>query len=397
VYGITLKEGCVPSRTRDAVIVSAVRTPIGRRNGELAGVHAVELSATVLGALATRTGIDPKVVDDVIWGCVGQVGEQTGNIGRNSVLAARWPESVPATTVDRQCGSSQQAVHFAAAGVIAGQYDVAVAGGVEMMSRVPMGASRGVDVGEPMTDIVRERYGVEQFNQGVGAEIIAQRWSLDRGQLDEYAVESHRRAAAAVDVGAFANEIVPVRLSDGTVVDTDGGVRRDTTVEKLAALAPAFRADGLITAGTSSQISDGSAALLITTSEHACALGLTPWARIHTAIVVGDDPVAMLTGPIPATTKALERSGLSLPDIGTFEVNEAFASVVLAWLKDTGASATLTNPDGGAIALGHPLGASGARLMTTMVHRMRRNGIRYGLQTMCEGGGLANATIVELL
>jgi acetyl-CoA acyltransferase len=387
----------VVSRTRDAVIVGAVRTPVGRRNGQLAGVHAAELSAMVLNALATRTGIDPTVVDDVVWGCVGQVGEQTGNIGRNSVLAAGWPESVPATTVDRQCGSSQQAVHFAAAGVIAGQYDVAVAGGVEMMSRVPMGASRGVDVGEPMTDIVRERYGVEQFNQGVGAEIIAQRWSLDRGQLDEYAVESHRRAAAAIDVGAFANEIVPVRLSDGTVVDTDGGVRRDTTVEKLAALAPAFRADGSITAGTSSQISDGSAALLITTSEHACALGLTPWARIHTAIVVGDDPVAMLTGPIPATTKALERSGLSLPDIGTFEVNEAFASVVLAWLKDTGASATLTNPDGGAIALGHPLGASGARLMTTMVHRMRRNGIRYGLQTMCEGGGLANATIVELL
>jgi acetyl-CoA acyltransferase len=281
--------------------------------------------------------------------------------------------------------------------VIAGHYDVAVAGGVEMMSRVPMGASRGVDVGEPMTDIVRERYGVKQFNQGIGAEIIAQRWSLERGQLDEYAVESHQRAAEAIDARVFADEIVPVRLSDGTVVDTDGGVRRDTSVQKLAALAPAFRADGSITAGTSSQISDGSAALLITTTERARSLGLTPWARIHTAVVVGDDPVAMLTGPIPATTKALKKSGLSLPDIGTFEVNEAFASVVLAWLKDTGASATLTNPDGGAIALGHPLGASGARLMATMVHRMRRNGIRYGLQTMCEGGGLANATLVELL
>jgi acetyl-CoA acyltransferase len=387
----------VATQARDAVIVGAVRTPIGRRNGQLADVHAVELSATVLDALTTRSGIDPEVVDDVVWGCVGQVGEQTGNIGRNAVLAAGWPESVPATTVDRQCGSSQQAVHFAAAGVIAGHYDVAVAGGVEMMSRVPMGASRGVDVGEPMTDIVRERYGVKQFNQGIGAEIIAQRWSLERGQLDEYAVESHQRAAEAIDARVFADEIVPVRLSDGTVVDTDGGVRRDTSVQKLAALAPAFRADGSITAGTSSQISDGSAALLITTTERARSLGLTPWARIHTAVVVGDDPVAMLTGPIPATTKALKKSGLSLPDIGTFEVNEAFASVVLAWLKDTGASATLTNPDGGAIALGHPLGASGARLMATMVHRMRRNGIRYGLQTMCEGGGLANATLVELL
>ncbi|WP_319447713.1 MULTISPECIES: acetyl-CoA C-acyltransferase [unclassified Mycobacterium] len=385
------------SHARDAVIVGAVRTPIGKRNGQLAGVHPAVLSGKVLDALATRTGIDPGLVDDVVWGCVGQVGEQTGNIGRSGVLAAGWPESVPATTVDRQCGSSQQAVHFAAAGVIAGQYDLAVAGGVELMSRVPMGASRGVDVGEPMTDVVRERYGVKQFNQGVGAELIAQRWSLDRGQLDELAVESHRRAAAAIDAGAFADEIVPVRLPDGTVVDTDGGVRRGTSAETLATLKPAFSADGSITAGTSSQISDGSAALLITTSERAASLGLTPLARIHTAVVVGDDPVAMLTGPIPATAKALEKSGLSLADIGTFEVNEAFASVVLAWLKETGASSMLTNPDGGAIALGHPLGASGARLMTTMLHRMRRDDIRYGLQTMCEGGGLANATILELL
>ena len=386
-----------PSPTRDAVIVGAVRTPVGRRNGALAAVQAGELSATVLTALADRTGIDPAAVDDVIWGCVGQVGEQTGNIGRHAVLSAGWPESVPATTVDRQCGSSQQAVHFAAAGVISGQYDIAVAGGVEMMSRVPMGASRGVDVGDPMTPSERERYGVTQFNQGVGAEMIAKRWALSRSKLDEFAAESHRRAAQAIDGGEFVDEIVPVTLADGSVVDADGGVRRDTTVEKLAALKPAFAADGVITAGTSSQISDGSAALLITTSERAEKLGLRPWARIHTAVLAGADPVTMLTAPIPATAKALARSGLSLSDIGTFEVNEAFASVVLAWLADTGASEKLTNPSGGAIALGHPLGCSGARLMTTMVHRMRREGIRYGLQTMCEGGGMANATVVELL
>ncbi|WP_054815025.1 thiolase family protein [Nocardia arizonensis] len=383
--------------TRDAVIVGAVRTPVGRRNGALAGVHSAVASAATLTALAARTGIDPAVVDDVVWGCVGQVGEQTGNIGRNAVLAAGWPESVPATTVDRQCGSSQQAVHFAAAGVISGQYDLAVAGGVEMMSRVPMGASRGVDVGEPMTDVVRARYGVSRFDQGVGAEMIARRWSLSRDRLDELALASHQRAAAAIDAGAFVEEIIPIQLPEGTQVDTDGGVRRDTTLEKLGRLRPAFREDGLITAGTSSQISDGAAALLITTSEQAAALGLTPWARIHTAVVVGDDPVTMLTGPIPATAEALRRGGLSLSDIGTFEVNEAFASVVLAWLAETNAAEKLTNPDGGAIALGHPLGGSGARLMTTMVHRMRREGIRYGLQTMCEGGGMANATILELL
>ena len=382
---------------RDAVIVGAVRTPVGRRNGTLSGVQSGELSAMVLTALAGRTGIDPAVVDDVIWGCVGQVGEQTGNIGRHAVLSAGWPETVPATTVDRQCGSSQQAVHFAAAGVISGQYDVAVAGGVEMMSRVPMGASRGVDVGDPMTESERERYGVKQFNQGLGAELIAKLWSLSRSRLDEYGAESHRRAAQAIDGGEFVDEIVPVTLADGSVVDTDGGVRRDTTVEKLAALKPAFAEDGVITAGTSSQISDGSAALLITTSEQAGKLGLQPLARIHTAVLAGDDPVAMLTAPIPATAKALAHSGLSLSDIGTFEVNEAFASVVLAWLADTGASDKLTNSGGGAIALGHPLGGSGARLMTTMVHRMRRERIRYGLQTMCEGGGMANATILELL
>lgn len=386
-----------PSTNRDAVIVGAVRTPIGRRNGALAGVAAGELSAEVLRALAERTGIDPAVVDDVIWGCVGQVGEQTGNIGRHAVLAAGWPETVPATTVDRQCGSSQQAVHFAAAGLIAGQYDMAVAGGVEMMSRVPMGASRGVDVGDPMTESERRRYGVSQFHQGRGAEMIAQRWSLSRCQLDEFGAESHRRAAQAIDTGAFTDEIVPIVLPDGARVDTDGGVRRDTSAAKLAALKPAFDPDGVITAGTSSQISDGAAALLLTTSDRARQLGLRPWARIHTAVVAADDPVAMLTAPIPATAKALARAGLSISDIDTFEVNEAFASVVLAWLAETGAGEKLTNPDGGAIALGHPLGCSGARLMTTMVHRMRRDGARYGLQTMCEGGGMANATILELL
>lgn len=382
---------------RDAVIVGAVRTPVGRRHGALAGIAAGELSALVLRALAARTGIDPASIDDVIWGCVGQVGEQTGNIARHAVLSAGWPETVPGTTVDRQCGSSQQALHFAAAGVISGQYDVAVAGGVEMMSRVPMGASRGVDVGDPMTESERKRYGVKQFHQGIGAELIAQRWSLSRAQLDEYGAESHHRAAQAIDAGEFVDEIVPVTLPDETTVDTDGGVRRDTTTDKLAALKPAFASDGVITAGTSSQISDGSAALLITTSAQAHELGLRPWARIHTAVLAGSDPVTMLTAPIPATAKALARAGLSMSDIGTFEVNEAFASVVLAWLKDTGASELVTNPSGGAIALGHPLGASGARLMTTMVHRMCRDGIRFGLQTMCEGGGMANATIVELL
>lgn len=382
---------------RDAVIVGAVRSPVGRRNGALAGIAAGELSAQVLRALAERTGIDPAVVDDVIWGCVSQVGEQTGNIARHAVLSAGWPEDVPGTTVDRQCGSSQQALHFAAAGVVSGQYDVAVAGGVEMMSRVPMGASRGVDVGDPMTDSERERYGVKYFHQGIGAELIARRWSLSRAQLDEFGAQSHHRAAQAIEAGAFVEEIAPVTLPDGTVVDTDGGVRPDTTAERLAALKPAFSEDGVITAGTSSQISDGSAALLITTSERARELGLVPWARIHTAVLAGSDPVTMLTAPIPATAKALARAGLSIADIGTFEVNEAFASVVLAWLKETGAGDVVTNPSGGAIALGHPLGASGARLMTTMVHRMRRDGIRFGLQTMCEGGGMANATIIELL
>ncbi len=389
---------------RDAVIVAAVRTPVGRRNGALSGIHAVSLSAHVLNALVERAGVDPADVDDVFWGCVSQVGEQSWNIARNAVLAAGWPESVPGTTVDRQCGSSQQALHSAAAAVISGQCDVVVAGGVEMMSRVPMGASVGEGVGLPYGEQVVKRYagreGVQDgplpFNQGIGAELIARRWGLSRAQLDEYSLASHERAAAAQDAGEFDEEIAPVSL-DGVTVTQDEGVRRDTSLEKLAGLKPAFLPDGLITAGSSSQISDGAAALLVMTEQAARERGLRPWARIHTAVVAADDPVLMLTAPIPATAKALRRSGLSLADIGTYEVNEAFAPIPLAWLAETGADPQRLNPAGGAIALGHPLGASGARLATTMVHRMRAQGIRYGLQTMCEGGGMANAMILELM
>jgi acetyl-CoA acyltransferase len=383
---------------RDAVIVAAVRTPVGKRNGGLSGVHPVDLSAHVLGALAERAGLaDPAQVDDVIWGCVSQVGEQTFDIARNAVLAAGWPQSVPGVTVDRQCGSSQQSVHFAAAGLISGQYDLVVAGGVESMSRVPMGSSLGATPASPFGSALTGLFGGVAPNQGVGAEMIAERWGQSRAQLDEYALASHAKAAAAIDEGRFSAQITPVKLEDGTVIDTDEGVRRGGTAEGLAKLKPAFRPDGVIHAGNSSQISDGSAALLMTTSERARELGLTPIARIHTAVLAADDPVIMLTAPIPATQKALRKSGLSLSDIGAFEVNEAFAPVPLAWLSDIGADPAKLNPNGGAIALGHPLGGSGARLMTTLVHHMRDNGIRYGLQTMCEGGGQANATILELL
>ena len=382
---------------RDAVIVGCVRTPLGRRNGRLSAVHAVDAGAHALTALAERTGIDPALVDDVIFGCVSQVGEQTLNIGRNAVLAAGWPESVPATTVDRQCGSSQQSVHFAAAGVISGQYEFAVAGGVEMMSRVPMGSSLTANVGTPFAPSMMGRYGVEFFAQGPSAEMMAQKWNLSRTRLDEYSLRSHVRAAAAADEGRFADEIAPVTLPDSSVLAADEGIRRDTTMERLGGLKPAFSEDGVITAGNSSQITDGAAALLVTTSANAKRYGLTPLVRVHTAVLAGDDPLIMLTAPIPATHKALQRSGLRISDIGTFEVNEAFAPVPLAWLAETGADEANVNPDGGAIALGHPLGASGARIMTTMIHRMRRNAIRYGLQTMCEGGGLANATILETL
>lgn len=381
----------------DAIIAGAVRTPIGKRNGVLAGVHPVDLSAVVLNALVERAGIDPALVDDVMWGCVSQVGEQSWNVGRNAVLAAGWPESVPGTTVDRQCGSSQQAVHQAAAAVISGQADVVVAGGVESMTRVPMGSTFAHGPGEPFGPAMMARYPGVAFNQGIGAEMIAQRWGLSRTRLDEFSLGSHAKAAAASDGGDFAAEIVPVKTDDGTVVDADEGIRRGGTLEAMAALNTPFAADGVITAGSASQISDGAAALLITSSDRAAELGLTPLARIHSATVVGDDPVIMLTGPIPATAKVLAKAGLTISDIGVFEVNEAFASVPLAWLAETGADPARLNPRGGAIALGHPLGGSGARLMTTLVHYMRDRRISYGLQTMCEGGGMANATVLEVL
>ena len=378
---------------RDAVIVGAVRTPTGKRNGGLAGVHSADLSALVLQALVERTGVDPALVDDVVWGCVSQVGEQTFDIARTAVLSAGWPESVPGTTVDRQCGSSQQAVHFAAAGVVSGQYDLAVAGGVEVMSRTPMGSTF---TASPLGAKYQERYGSDFPNQGVGAEMIAEQWGFSRQQLDEFALASHEKAAAAQDEGRFAGQILPVATPDG-VVSADEGVRRGGTLEKLASLKPAFKEDGMIHAGNSSQISDGAAALLLTTSEKARELGLTPLARVHTAVLAGSAPMPMLTGPIPATQKALAKSGLRVDEIGVWECNEAFASVPLAWLAEIGADEKQLNPNGGAIALGHPLGGSGARIMTTLVHHMRDNGIRYGLQTMCEGGGQANATILELL
>jgi len=379
---------------RDAVIVDAVRTPVGRRNGAYAEVHPVDLSAHVLNALVERTGIDPAVVDDVVWGVVGQVGAQALNVGRNAVLAAGWPESVPGTTLDRQCGSSQQAVHFAAAAVISGQVDVAVAGGVEVMTQVPMGSSIGKDVGFPFGPKMMARYEWQQISQGLGAETIAEKWGLSRAQLDEFSLASHELAAAAIDSGAFAGQYAPV---PGTGLEVDEGVRRDTSLEKLGSLKPAFKEDGVIHAGNSSQISDGSGALLITTSEKAREMGLKPLARLHTFALAGDDPVIMLTAPIPATAKALAKSGLSIDEIGAFEVNEAFAPVPLAWLAETGADPKALNPLGGAIAIGHPLGGSGAILMTRLVHHMVANGIRYGLQTMCEGGGMANATVLELL
>jgi len=380
---------------RDAVIVEAVRTPVGRRGGALAGTHPADLSAAVLRALQTRAGIDPALIDDVIWGCVSQVGEQTFDIARTAVLSAGWPESVPGTTVDRQCGSSQQAIHFAAAGVVAGHYDVVVAGGVESMSRVPMGSAIGEN-GTPIGAGYAARYGPDLPNQGLGAEMIAKRWSLSRARLDDFALGSHAKAAAAIDEGRFRAQIVPVETDAGTV-DIDEGVRRGGTAEKLATLQPAFKPDGVLHAGNSSQISDGAAAVLVCGSDTAKELGLTPIARVHTAVLAGDDPNIMLTAPIPATQKALQRAGLTIDQIGAFEVSEAFASVPLAWLHETGADEARMNVSGGAIALGHPLGASGARLATTLLHHMRDNGIRYGLQTMCEGGGQSNATVFELV
>lgn len=383
---------------RETVIVEAVRTPVGKRNGGLSGFHAADLSALVLNAVVERAGISPDIVDDVVWGCVSQVGDQSSNIGRYSVLAAGWPEHIPGTTVNRACGSSQQALDFAVQAVMSGQQDVVVAGGVEVMSRVPLGAARAT--GTPYGPKVFARYQDFSFNQGISAEMIAQKWGFSRTRLDEYSVASHERAAAAQDRGAFENQMITVFPDPADQLDpvvADEGVRRGSTVEKLAGLKPAFAEDGVIHAGNSSQISDGAAALLVMTAESALALGLSPIVRYRAGAVTGADPVLMLTGPIPATQKVLRKAGVGLDEVGVFEVNEAFAPVPLAWLAETGADEAKMNPLGGAIALGHPLGASGAVLMTRMINHMRDNGIRYGLQTMCEGGGTANATLVELI
>ncbi|ORB29615.1 thiolase family protein [Mycolicibacterium parafortuitum] len=380
---------------RETVIVGAVRTPVGKRNGGLSEQHAADLSAVVLSELVERTGVDPDIIDDVVWGCVSQVGDQSSNIGRYAVLAAGWPEHIPGTTVNRACGSSQQALDFAVHAVMSGQQDMVVAGGVEVMSRVPLGSARAT--GMPYGPKVLARYDDFSFNQGISAEMISQKWGFSRTRLDEYSAQSHERAAAAQDAGAFKDQIVPVFTEGGGAVIDDEGIRRGTTVEKLAGLKPAFTEDGVIHAGNSSQISDGAAALLVTTAENAVNLGLTPLVRYRAGAVTGADPKLMLTGPIPATEKVLHKAGVRLDEVGVYEVNEAFAPVPLAWLADTGADEAKLNPLGGAIALGHPLGASGAVLMTRMIHHMRDNGIRYGLQTMCEGGGTANATLVELV
>lgn len=380
---------------REVVIVEAVRTAIGKRNGGLAGQHAADLSALVLNELMDRAGVSPELVDDVVWGCVSQVGDQSSNIGRYSVLAAGWPEHIPGTTINRACGSSQQALDFAVQAVMSGQQDVVVAGGVEVMSRVPLGAARST--GQPYGPKALARYDGFGFNQGISAELISQKWNLSRTRLDEYSARSHELAAEAQDSGAFTTQITPVFTDDGGVVHQDEGLRRGTTVEKLAGLKPAFQEDGVIHAGNSSQISDGAAALLVMTAENALTLGLTPIVRYRGGAVTGADPVLMLTGPIPATEKVLHKTGVGLDEVGVFEINEAFACVPLAWQAETGVDEARLNPLGGAIAVGHPLGASGAILMTRMINHMRDNGIRYGLQSMCEGGGTANATLVELV
>ena len=388
-----------------AVIVDAVRTPGGKRNGKLSNWHPADLASETLRAIASRNNLDPALVDDVITGCVMQVGEQGLNIGRSAVLAAGWPESVPATTIDRQCGSSQQALHFAAQGVMAGAYDIVVAAGVEAMSRVPMGASIGKDAGFPFGPRVMERYeprgGLK--NQGIGAEMIADQWGISREQLDAFSAESHRRAAQATQQGRFEREILAISVRDdnGEATDelmtSDEGIRPDSTVDTLGKLKPAFKEDGKVTAGNSSQITDGASAVLIMSEERARELGCTPRARFHAFALAGVDPVTMLTGPIPATTKVLERAGLTLDDIDLIEINEAFASVVLAWSKELDVDLAKVNVNGGAIALGHPLGASGAKLCATLLNELERTNGRYGLLTMCEGGGLANATVIERL
>jgi len=383
-----------------AVIVGAVRTPLGKRNGVLAHWHPVDLAAQAMCAVVDRAGIDPELVDDVLMGCVMQVGEQGINIGRNAVLAAGWPDTVPGTTIDRQCGSSQQALHFAAQGVVAGAYDVVVAAGVEVMTRVPMGASM-IDgqYGFPFGPSVSARYAPQGglVPQGVAAELIADEWDIAREEMDRLSLESHRRAVAATDEGRFDDEIVPVAAADGGRVTTDEGIR-ETTLGSLAALPPAFRTaeeGGRVTAGNSSQIADGAAAVLVTSQARAHELGLTPRARVVEVALAATDPRLMLTATIPATEKVLRRAGLSIDDIDLVEINEAFASVVLAWEREVTPDHGRVNVNGGAIALGHPLGCGGARLTATLLHELERRGGRYGLQTMCEGGGMANAMIIE--
>ena len=387
----------------EPVIVGAVRTPVGRRNGGLAGVHAVDLGAVALRALVERSGVDPMLVDDVIMGCVSQIGEQAVNVARNAWLAAGLPEEVPATTIDRQCGSSQQAVQFAAQGILAGGYQLVVAGGVEHMTRVPMGstmAGPGVP-GVPFGPAMHDRYQGRLVPQGISAELIAEKWGLTRSEQDAFALRSHRRAAAAQDAGRFDHQLVPVQAPGqdraSSWVRADEGVRRDTSMEKLAGLKPAFRPDGQVTAGNSSQISDGAAALLLASRATAERLGLRPLARFAGFALAGVDPVLMLTGVIPATERVLRQTGLGVDDLDVIEINEAFASVVLAWGREVEPDWERVNPNGGAIALGHPLGASGARIMTDLVAELERSNGRYGLQVMCEGGGMANATVLERL
>ncbi|OPZ54718.1 MAG: 3-ketoacyl-CoA thiolase [bacterium ADurb.BinA028] len=378
----------------DAWIVGAVRSPVGRRGGALSMLHPADLGAHVLRALLERTGVDAGEIDDVLWGCVGQVGPQASNIGRTTVLSAGWPEHVPAMTIDRQCGSSQQSLHAATHQIRAGDADLVVAGGVEVMSQVPIASPTrlGLDAGMAHPRGGADwaaRYGDAEISQFRGAELIAKRWGLDRARMERFAIESHGRAIASTAAGDFEAEIAPLA---GLAVDE--GPRPDTSAERLAGLAPLLPG-GRITAALASQVSDGAAALLVASDRAVDRYRLTPLARVHTMAVVGSDPVLMLTGPIPATAAVLHRTGLSLADIDTVEINEAFASVVLAWADETGADLARVNPQGGALALGHPLGATGARLMTTLVHRMRRDHLRYGLQLMCEGGGMANATVLE--
>ncbi len=385
----------------NAVVVEAVRTPLGKRGGQLKDVHPVDLAADVLAAVVERAGIDPALVEDVIMGCVMQTGEQGFNIARNAALAAGFPESVVGTTIDRQCGSSQQSAHFAAQGVMAGAYDVVIAAGIESMSRVPMGITAVNGPGVPFGPKMQDRYEHNLVPQGISAQMVADKWGVSRIEMDQIATDSHARALKAQEEGRFDAQIVPVEVH-GEMVGRDEGVRPGTSVEKLATLSPAFNPEHDITAGNASQITDGAVAILIMSEEKATELGLKPLVRFKAFSLAGDDPIMMLSAPMAATQKALDRADLSIEDIGLFEINEAFASVPGAWLKEFGggdpdALWEKTNVNGGAIALGHPLGASGGRLMTTLIHEMVRSGTKYGLQSMCEGGGMANGTILELV